>query len=268
MNFVNKTIDPIKWIDSHCHLDYEPMSNDIEKVFQNMKTHQVVGAMSISTTIGTLDKTYSYLRDNLWFAVGVHPLDERIEDIQEIESYLSEWIGRKNVVSIGECGLDGFKGSNLKKQFAGFDIQLAYAHKHKLPLVLHMRDAEDDAIAMIKKYDGIKGIAHCYTGSMEFAKKVLDLGWMISFSGIITFKNANQVREIAQFVPLDRILIETDAPYLAPAPHRGKSNEPAFVSYVGKYIAQLKNIDEAEFAQITGNNFCKLMNVKCESFDG
>lgn len=252
------------WVDSHCHLDYAPMSDDIEKVFKNMEDHGVCGAMSISTTTETLDKTYAYLRNNIWFAVGVHPLDQKIEDIDIIENYLNKWIGKRNVVAIGECGLDNFRGSGLEKQFAGFDIQLYYAQKHNLPLVLHMRDAEEDTIRTIKQYNGVVGIAHCYTGSLEFAKQILDLGWMISFSGIITFKNANHIREVAQFVPNDRILIETDAPYLAPEPYRGKSNEPAFVSYVGKYIAQLKGIDEMQFAEITTSNFCRLMNVKCD----
>ncbi len=249
----------MKWIDSHCHLDYDPMNQNIPDVISNMDKHNVLGAMSISTTIGTLDKSYKYLQDNIWFSVGVHPLDETIGNVQGIEKYLSEWIGKKHIVAIGETGLDDATDVNAQKP--GFEIQLHYAEKHNLPIVLHMRNTENETLEMIKKFN-VKGIAHCYTGSLEFAKAVLDLGWMVSFSGIITFKNANSVREIAKFIPLDRILIETDAPYLAPVPHRGKSNEPAFVSYVGKYIAELRGLPSDEFAQITTNNFMNFMGIK------
>ncbi|QEK38792.1 TatD family hydrolase [Candidatus Cytomitobacter primus] len=250
----------MNWIDSHCHLDYEPMSKDIEKVMSNMKNHDVIGAMSISTTTNTLDKSYAYLRDNIWFSVGVHPLDDKIGQVNEIDNYLTKWIGKKNIIAIGEAGLDSFKGSDINKQIPGFEVQLVHAEKHDLPLVLHMREAEDLTLDLLRKYN-VRGIGHCYTGTLEFAKNILDLGWMISFSGIITFKNAEHVREVARFVPLDRILIETDSPYLAPAPYRGKSNEPAYVSHVGKYIAELKGIDENEFANITTTNFYNFMRI-------
>ncbi len=254
-----EVLDKLKWIDSHCHLDYEPMSTNIDNVMSNMKENNVIGAMSISTTIGTLDKSYQYLKDNIWFSVGVHPLDDKIGDLKGIEKYIQQWINKKNIISIGETGLDD--ATDIKMQIPGFELQMNYAEKHDMPIVLHMRNTEKETLELIKKFK-VRGIAHCYTGSMEFAKELLDLGWMISFSGIITFKNANSVRDVAQFVPLDRILIETDAPYLAPVPHRGKKNEPAFVSYVGKYIAQLRGISENEFSQITTKNFYRFMRLK------
>ncbi|USO00893.1 MAG: TatD family hydrolase [Alphaproteobacteria bacterium] len=253
-------MEAMKWIDTHCHLDYSPMFENIENVKKNMEQHNVVGAMSISTTTCTLDKVYPLLvENNMWCAVGVHPLDEKIVCLDEIEEYFSKWIDKEKVVAIGEAGLDGYKG-NVLDQVPGFELQLQYAEKYKLPFVLHTRDAEKLTLEILDKYD-VMGIAHCYTGSIELAKKLLEKGWFISISGIVTFKNASIVREVAKMIPIKQILVETDSPYLAPVPFRGKTNEPAFVSYVGEFVANLRNMDKEEFANHTTNNFLNLINV-------
>ncbi|QEK38835.1 TatD family hydrolase [Candidatus Nesciobacter abundans] len=256
-----------KWTDSHCHLDYEPMFGNVKEKINNMHLNEVGCAMTISTSSNTLDKIYDYTDYNskIFASVGVHPLDKEVKQIDVIENYLQTWIEKPNVVAIGETGIDYFKDfqNTPKEQKKSFEMHLEFAKKYNKPIVLHMRDAEQDTLDIIKKYPDVVGIAHCFTGTMEFAKKILDLGWYVSFSGIITFKNVSKnILDVAKFIPNERILIETDAPFLAPEPHRGKKNEPAFVRHVGEFLAELRNVDKDFFADITTRNFLDLIQYK------
>ncbi len=261
--------------DSHCHLNFPELRGDLIAIRQAMAAAQVTRALCICTTIEEFPDVHSLATEhaNFWSTVGVHPDNEGI-----YEPTLDDLITRSQlpkVVAIGETGLDyydmpGRKGgrgvADMEWQRTRFRTHIRAARATDLPLVIHTRSASDDTLAILQEEGGFssdakpsgavsRGVFHCFTESMQVAKAALDLDFYISFSGILTFKAASDLREVAAYVPLERCLIETDSPYLAPAPHRGKTNSPAYVPFVAQQLAQLKGISVEEVADVTSRNF-------------
>ena len=255
------------YIDSHCHINFPELSQIIDEVLSNMDSNNISHALCVSVTLDKineiLDLTQKY--SNIYASVGVHP---DYEDIQEPDvDTLFKYSKNEKVVAIGETGLDYFRlKGDLSWQRDRFRTHIRAAIKSKLPLIIHTRNAQDDTISIMKEEgaNAVTGVMHCFTESYEMAKKAIDLGFYISFSGIITFKNAETLRETVKKIPIENILIETDSPFLAPVPNRGKLNEPSNVKYVAEKIAELKGISIEEVAEITTNNFFKLFS-KCKA---
>ena len=255
------------YIDSHCHINFPELNQKIDEVLVNMENNNITHALCVSVTLDKineiLDLTKKY--SNIYASVGVHP---DYEDIQEPDiDILFKHSKNKKVVAIGETGLDYFRlKGDLSWQRDRFRTHIRAAIKSKLPLIIHTRNAQDDTISIMKEEgaNSATGVMHCFTESYEMAKQAIDLGFYISFSGIITFKNAETLRETVKKIPIENILIETDSPYLAPVPNRGKLNEPANVRYVAEKIAELKGIPIEKVAETTTNNFFTLF-TKCKT---
>jgi TatD DNase family protein len=255
--------------DSHCHLTFPELHGDLSRIRHAMVDAHVTRALCICTTLEEFGAVHqlalSY--DNFWATVGVHPDNEGVK-----EPTLDDLVTRgqlARVVGIGETGLDYYRlgersVSDMAWQRDRFHIHIRAARHLAKPLVIHTRSASADTLAILKQEgeDGSAGSAggvfHCFTETAEVARAALDLGFYISFSGILTFKNAQALRDVASFVPMDRILIETDSPYLAPAPHRGKINNPSYVPLVAQQIAALKQSTVQTIAEITSRNFNRL----------
>jgi TatD DNase family protein len=265
--------------DSHCHLNFPELRGDLPAIRQAMAAAQVTRALCICTTIEEFPDVHGLATEysNFWSTVGVHPDNEGI-----YEPTLDDLVQRSKlpkVVAIGETGLDyydmaGRKGgrtvADMEWQRERFRTHIRAARQTDLPLIIHTRAASDDTISILKEEGGFaseqgasplaqaKGVFHCFTENMVVAKAALDLDFYISFSGILTFKAAQELRDVAAYVPLERCLIETDSPYLAPTPYRGKTNNPSYVPYVAQQIAQLKGISVEAVAQATSDNFDRL----------
>jgi len=254
------------YTDSHCHLNFPELLARLDDIRQDMQTAQVTRALLISTQLETFDDVnrIAMAYDNFWCTAGVHP-DE--DDVQEptFEDLLR--IGQRDkVIGIGETGLDYYRlgdrsVADMEWQRQRFRLHIRAARQLQLPLIIHTRSASADTLSILKEEgeigdaSSVGGVFHCFTETAEVARAALDLGFYISFSGILTFKNAADLREIASWVPLNRILIETDSPYLAPAPHRGKTNNPSYVPWVAKRIAELRGMTSEQIAEITSENF-------------
>jgi TatD DNase family protein len=257
--------------DSHCHLNFPELIENIHAIRDDMANAQVTRALVISTTLERFPEVHGLatLFDNFWATVGVHPDNEGVQ-----EPTLDDLLTRAKlpkVVGIGETGLDYYRlgertVADMEWQRNRFRIHIQAAQQTQLPLVIHTRSSSADTVAILKEQgeDGSAGSAggvfHCFTETADVARAGLDLGLYISFSGILTFKNAQDLRDVAQFVPMDRILIETDSPYLAPVPHRGKTNNPSYVPFVAKQIAEIKGMSVEDIALATSRNFDKLFN--------
>jgi TatD DNase family protein len=255
--------------DSHCHLTFPDLSNDLVSIRAAMAAAQVTRALCICTTLEEFPSVHqlalSY--DNFWASVGVHPDNEGVT-----EPSVGDLVRLGNlprVVAVGETGLDYYRlngrtVSDMEWQRARFRAHIQAAQKLKKPLVIHTRSASEDTLAILKeegedaRASAAGGVFHCFTETREVAKAALDLGFYISFSGILTFKTAQDLRDVVSLVPLDRILIETDSPYLAPVPHRGKTNNPSYVPFVAQQIATLTGRSVEEIAQLTSGNFSTL----------
>jgi TatD DNase family protein len=258
--------------DSHCHLNFPELMQNIGKIRDDMVQAQVTRALVISTSLERFHEVHQLAMDydNFWATVGVHPDND---DVQE--PTLDDLLTRSQlprVVGIGETGLDYYRlgersVADMAWQRDRFRIHIQAAQQTQLPLIIHTRSSSDDTIAILKEQgeDGSSssagGVFHCFTETAEVARAGLDLGFYISFSGILTFKNAQDLRDVAAFVPLDRILIETDSPYLAPAPHRGKTNNPSYVPFVAKQIADIKGLTVEAVAEATSHNFDQLFSA-------
>jgi TatD DNase family protein len=255
------------WIDSHCHLTDSALALQTDSLLANMAQHRVDAALVVCTTLEGFDavNAQSDSHRHLFATVGVHP-DEKDCTEPSINDLLSRAAQSPKVMAIGETGLDYYwnKGehASLKWQRDRFATHIQAAIACDKPLVVHTRSASADTIAVLQSEQAQRcgGVIHCFTETWAVAKAALDLGFYISFSGIVTFKSAADLREVALKVPNDRILVETDAPYLAPMPHRGKTNEPAFVSHVGEFLAQLRGVPKEQFADITSQNFWTLFD--------
>ena len=257
-------------VDSHCHLDFPELAADIAQVLVRMEQNGVGWALCAGVTLERLPAVLdlAHTHANLFAAVGVHP--DTQDGAEPDEATLVALAADPKVVAIGETGLDYYRlEGDLEWQRERFRVHIAAARATGKPLIIHTRAAAADTLRILKeeKADAIGGVFHCFTEDMDTARQALDLGFMISFSGILTFKNAVALKDVARAVPLDRILVETDAPYLAPAPHRGKTNEPGYVRYVAEELARLKGLDFAEIAHATSANFFHLFSSAGASHD-
>lgn len=254
------------FVDSHCHLAFPELHARLPEIRAAMAEAQVDRALCICTTLEEFDvvQGLAAAHDNFWASVGVHPDNE---DVREPDvATLVELAARPRVVAIGETGLDyyrlnGRSVADMEWQRERFRVHIRASRATGLPLIIHTRSASDDTVRLLREEGAQAGVFHCFTESMDVARAALDLGFYISFSGILTFKNAADLREVAAWVPLDRCLIETDSPYLAPVPYRGKTNNPAYVPFVARQIAELKGLSVEEVAQATSDNFERLFPV-------
>ncbi len=250
-------------IDSHCHLDFDALSNDIDGVLSRMEIANIGACVTISTRVEQFDKISAIAEKyaNVYCSIGTHPHNAH-EELHIHTKDLIELSSHQKCVAIGEAGLDyHYDNSPREAQKTGFLRHVAAARETGLPLVIHSRSADEDMIEILQSEMG-KGafpfILHCFSSGKKLAEVGLELGGYLSFSGIITFKNAKEIHEVAKTAPKDRILVETDAPYLAPVPHRGKTNEPAYVRYTAQELANLRGVSLEEIAEITSGNFTRL----------
>ncbi len=251
-------------IDSHCHLDYEPMSNEIGAVIDRAKNSGV----KLLLTISTEDKKFPKILDisnnykQVYCTYGIHPHESKVHSKIKCKDIIKKTKLSKKIVGIGETGLDFYYNHSDEKAQTSLFIEHIHAAQHSgLPLIVHTRSAEKKTFEIIEselKNSKFKFLIHCFTGSKNFAHKLLDLGAYISASGVVTFKKSIELANTFKEIPNDRILIETDSPYLAPEPLRGKSNEPSYIIHTLKFLANLKNIDSDSLSKITSNNFFKL----------
>ena len=254
------------FVDSHCHLNFPELREQVDTIRQAMAEAQVDRAMVISTTLEEFPDVHALAMryDNFWATAGVHPDTEGLEE-PTLEKLL-ELGSLPRVQGIGETGLDyyrlnGRSVADMEWQRERFRTHIRAARQLGKPLVIHTRSASEDTLAILREEgeDGsagsVGGVFHCFTETEAVARAALDMGFHISFSGIITFRNAQDLRDVAAFVPMDRLLIETDSPYLAPVPYRGKTNNPSFVPYVAQQVAQCKGIAVEEVGHATSRNF-------------
>jgi len=252
------------FVDSHCHINFPELAADMPAVLEAMQRERVTHALCIGVNVPELPSVLRLAEEhaNIYASVGVHP---DYEDTPEpVVEELVELSRKTKVVAIGETGLDYYRLSgDLEWQRARFRTHIRAARACGKPLVVHTRAAAADTLSIMREEHAEEagGVMHCFTESWDVARGAMDLGFHISFSGIVTFKNAAVLREVARQVPLDRMLIETDAPYLAPVPYRGKTNQPAYVRYVAEEIARLRNVSVDAIAAATSTNFFRLFGV-------
>lgn len=256
--------------DSHCHLSFLELQSQLPQIQIAMKEAQVNRALCICTTLEEFDSVHqlALANNNFWATVGVHPDNEGIQ-----EPSLDDLLQRASlpkIVGIGETGLDYYRlgtrtVADMEWQRERFKIHIRAARQIQKPLIIHTRCASEDTLAILREENKTvtqggpaRGVFHCFTETQAVARSALDLGFYISFSGILTFKNAGDIREVAKFVPLDRMLIETDSPYLAPVPFRGKTNNPSYVPFVAQQIAKIKGQTVEAIAEATSHNFQQL----------
>jgi TatD DNase family protein len=254
------------FVDSHCHLNDPQFKEDLLQVLERAKALNVKHMLTISTELKEIPdlEALSEAHPSLYHTAGVHPHEVDKEGVPSLEALLTK-LEHPKAVGIGETGLDYYyEHSNRDHQKTSFRHHIQAMKESGLPLVIHSRQAEEDILALLHEekvqHQTRPGVIHCFSGTAEFARATLDLGFYISFSGILTFKNAEELRHIAREVPLERILIETDAPYLSPIPHRGKRNEPAFVVHTAEKLAELKGISMKEIQEATTHNFFTLFS--------
>ena len=252
-------------IDSHCHLNYEGLVERQAEVLDAARARGVSGFLNISTRqsewgdiLATAER-----HGDVWASVGVHPHEaDAHPDLGS--AALVEGSQYPRIVAIGECGLDYYYDNSARPaQRERFEAHIEAARATGLPLIVHTRDAEEDTAEILgaaTKQGGVSGVLHCFTGSLELARKALDFGFYVSMSGIVTFKNARELQETAKQIPLDRLLVETDSPFLAPVPHRGKTCEPAFVADTAAFVADLRREGHEELAEATTANFFRLFS--------
>ena len=249
------------FIDSHCHINFPGLRERMPEILDAMRQHQVTHALCVGVNFEDLPSVLELAADhaNIFASVGVHPDYEGVEE--PTEQRLLELATRPKVIAIGETGLDYYRlNGDLEWQRERFRTHIRVARKCRKPLIIHTRAAAEDTIALMREERAGEagGVMHCFTETREVAQAALDQGFYISLSGIVTFKSANELKEVAKMVPLERLLIETDSPYLAPVPHRGKTNEPAWVKHVAEEIARLRGISVDEVAAATTANFFHL----------
>lgn len=253
-------------VDSHCHLDglnYETLHKDVDDVLAKAAARDVKFMLAVATTLPGFKAMAQLLGDrpNVAWSCGVHPLNQQEEwDFAELAQLADD----PRVIAMGETGLDyHYQPETRARQQASFREHIRVGRQLNKPVIVHTRDAREDTLAILReeRAEECSGVLHCFTEDRETAARLLDMGFYISFSGIVTFRNAEALREAARYVPLDRLLVETDSPYLAPVPHRGKENQPAFTRDVAEYMAVLKGVDLETLAQATTQNFSDLFHV-------
>ena len=253
----------MRLIDSHCHLNYEGLVERQDEVLENARARGVQGFLNISTRQREWDAIIAVAdkHDDVWASVGVHPHEADAHPDLGAGALVSA-ASHPRVIAIGECGLDYYYDkSDRAAQRERFQAHIDAARQSGLPLVVHTREAEEDTAEMLGdavKQGGVTGVLHCFTGSAELARKGLDLGFYISLSGIVTFKNAADLQATAKWLPADQMLVETDSPFLAPVPHRGQKCEPAFVADTASFVALIRGEKAQDLAETTSANFFKL----------
>ena len=263
----------LNFVDSHCHLDLIDLSdfnNQMSNIIESAKENNITDILSISVDLDSLPRILetASIYPNVYASVGLHPCHspEITTSVDELVT-LSE---NSKIIAIGETGLDyhmNYGSDPLNDDFnwqrERFRSHIQAAIKTQKPLIIHTRDAREDVISILDEENASQagGIMHCFVEDLETAEKALEMGFYISFSGIVTFKNARDIQAVAKMVPDDRILIETDSPYLAPVPKRGKKNQPAYVRYIAEFLAELRGTSVEEFAEITHNNYYRLFNL-------
>jgi TatD DNase family protein len=252
------------FVDSHCHLSFPELAADLAGVLARMRAAKVATALNVCTTLEEFAQVRAVAEQNreIYASVGVHP--DTAQGSEPTVEHLVDLARHAKVVAIGETGLDYYRLKEpLDWQRERFRTHIRAARACGKPLIIHTRAAADDTLQLMDEEGAgeVGGVMHCFTESADIARRALDLGFHISFSGIVTFKNAGELQETAKQVPRDRLLIETDAPYLAPVPHRGKTNEPSFVPWVGRKLAELRGESEERVARVTADNFYRLFSV-------
>ena len=255
----------MRLIDSHCHLNYAGLAERQDEVLENARARGVAGFLNISTRQSEWGDVLGAAERNadVWATVGVHPHEaDAHPDLGA--AALVEAASHPRVIGIGECGLDyHYDNSERPAQRERFEAHVEAARQTRLPLVVHTRDAEGDTAEILGRAvtaGGVTGVLHCFTGTADLARKALDLGFYISLSGIVTFKSARDLQETARMLPHDRILVETDSPFLAPVPHRGQTCEPAFVADTAAFVADLRQESPEALAETTTDNFFRLFS--------
>ena len=249
-------------IDSHCHLDHEPLLSDLQNVLQRSKEVGIEKLLTISTSFESFSRVKELVnRDEMIYGtIGIHP-HESSTNIITANEIIDNLKNNKKIIGIGETGLDFYYNNSEKdKQITSFIEHIKASIKTNIPLIVHSRNAENETLEILNEYkdENIKILMHCFTGSKEFAEKLLSLNSYFSASGIITFKNSVDLQETFKLIPNENILIETDSPFLAPVPNRGKKNEPSFIDFTAAKLAEIKNISKNELIKLTTNNFNKL----------
>ena len=262
-------------IDTHCHLtmvldenkniDYIQIDNIVKQMSEYGVSHAICMSTNLHDSINALEIAKRH--DNIYCAIGIHPEDADSVDentICELDNLIKQNINQGKLVAIGEIGLDYYwRKDNKDRQIEIFKKQIELAKNYNLPIVVHCRDAYGDVLEILKEYAPFDkgGVIHCYSGSIEWAKEVIKLGFLISFTGVVTYPNATKIKEIAKWVYEDKFMVETDSPFLTPVPFRGKVNNPSYVKYTLEYIAKLKNKNIEELDKITTNNAIKLFKL-------
>ncbi len=260
-------------VDSHCHLDgldYEKNHRDLDDVIAKAAARDVKFMLAIATTLQGFHSLKALVgeRENIALSIGVHPLNQ--EDPYDVEEF-RRLAADPRVVALGETGLDYYYQQETKaQQQASFREHIRTGIALNKPIIVHTRDAREDTLAILREeqVERCGGVLHCFTEDQATAAKLLDMGFYISFSGIVMFRNAEQLREAARYVPLDRMLVETDSPYLAPVPYRGKENQPAYTRNVAEYLAVLKGVDIETLAATTTQNFATLFQIPASRLGG
>ena len=249
-------------IDSHCHLDHEPLLSDLTNVIKRSKKVGIKKLLTISTSFASFDRIKNIIeKDEIIFGtIGIHP-HETTDNKITTDVIVKNITDNKKIIGVGETGLDFFyNNSDKNDQIISFKQHIEASIITNTPLIIHSRDAEEETFNILNNYknQNLKILMHCFTGSKDFANKLLTLNAFFSASGIITFKNSIDLQDTFKSLPLDKILIETDSPFLAPVPNRGKKNEPSFIDFTAQKLADIKNISKLELINFTTNNFNKL----------
>lgn len=253
-----RTGSPLLLTDSHCHLNY---LDDPDTAVASARSAGVAAMLCISVEQATMPAVYEMAtrHDNIWASAGQHP-----EQAAPVTDWIEPWLGQPFVVAVGETGLDyhhDCDAQRKRQQRIAFEAQMQLAERHELPVIIHTRAAVADTLAVMANFPRVRGVLHCFTESWEMAEQALAQGYYISLSGIVTFKSAASLREVACRVPAERLLIETDAPWLAPVPHRGETNVPALLPHTAALIAKLRGLQVDQLAQLTTGNFERLFRV-------
>ena len=249
-------------IDSHCHLDHEPLFSDLKNVIQRSKDVGIEKLLTISTSLESFSRIKELIKidEMIYGTIGIHP-HESSKDIITSKEIIRDLRENSKIIGIGETGLDFYyNNSEKEKQISSFKQHIEASIETNKPLIVHSRDAEKETFEILNQYknQNIKILMHCFTGSKQFSEKLLTLNSYFSASGIITFKNSTNLQETFKSLPLDKVLIETDSPFLAPVPNRGKKNEPSYIDFTAAKLAEIKNISKSELIKITTNNFNRL----------
>ena len=249
-------------IDSHCHLDHEQINSDLSNVIKRSKNVGIEKLLTISTSFESFKKIKDIITEDeiIFGTIGIHPHETDNNEIS-VDEIIKNFDENPKIIGIGETGLDFYyNNSDKEKQIKSFKKHIEASIKTNSPLIIHSRNAEDETFEILNQYHDkkLKILMHCFTGSKNFAERLLKLNAFFSASGIITFKNSLDLQETFKFLPLDKILIETDSPYLAPVPNRGKKNEPSFLSFTAQKLADIKDLTKQEITKITTTNFNKL----------